>query len=528
MGIENKKYSFIATPSLHAFAQIVIGILLAKFWNVTLLNVTTLIALCVGVLSHAIGNVTWRKIISAWGCIGAMLLFTLWRMEKPAICSKTQIWKLSYDVEIVKIDRKPSRGKVYGYGTIKKVLGEQYKTLEGHRIYFYLNGYKDYIPSQILRIRSSIRILKPHLSETFFAYLVQKNIFLYAYCGEILKITKDATAIHKFFAHINDYFHRRIGVYIQKHGDHPCDGILYGLLLSEKNELSKKQKDDFHNTGTAHLLAVSGLHIGMIGFALDFLLHCLFLPKNWRRLPILGIIFFYVGAIGFPPSAVRAWLMISCHWMGNLFCRNARGTTSLLNAAIFSLIGDPMLLFDIGFQLSYGVVAMLLLLANPMRDSMLWGLKSLGFRKVLRRKNRKTKKAYMLRKGVALLAVSMAATLASTPLTFEYFNQFSLTGILLNPIVIQIALPSVVSGFLFLLIGSLSIEGWPSSALFLSARSCVAWINGILSWAETYVPWHIEFLTKPKGLGLLCFVMGLIFALWLYMLHQRVHQCKAL
>jgi competence protein ComEC len=350
--------------------------------------------------------------------------------------------------------------------------------------------------------------------------LVQKNIYLYGYRGEVLKIIKKENIFQHFFAKINQTLRDQIGYYVSEYGEQPSDGILYGILLSEKKELSKEQKQHFHNTSAAHLLAVSGLHIGMIGFAMDLLLRCLFLRKSWRRWPIIGLLLFYVGAIGFPPSAVRAWLMLSCFWCAGFCSRKASGLSSLLLAAILTLFYDPILFFDIGFQLSYGVVAMLLLLSEPLQGSILWIFRRAGlYRKVLKR-TKFNKINTLLRKAAGLLSVSMAATLASAPLTFEYFNMFSLVGIFLNPLVIQMALPVVVCGFLFLLFGVLHLKIFLGDVLFFLARKGVEWIDGLLSLTEEYIPWHVEFLTKPKGIGVIFFTFFLIIALKFYEMNK--------
>jgi ComEC/Rec2-related protein len=500
------------------FLPLATGILLAKFVN-SFAFVIALGTLCVGI---CLGYFFFRQKQLLWYCFFFCLgaIYAFWRFETTVSIDREQIWCLTYEVEIEKIDHKMERAKVYGYGKITKVYSKKYQMLEGHRIYFYLNGDKDYIPSQILKLSSGIRLLKPATSETFFSYLTQKNIYLYGYRGKVLKIVKMENVFRHFFAGISRILHDQIECYIQKYGNHPADGIFYGILLSEKKELSKKQKANFHNTSAAHLLAVSGLHIGVIGFALDLLLRCFFLKKSWRRWPIMWILLLYVGAIGFPPSAVRAWLMLVCFWSAGFCSRKSSGLSSLLLAAILTLLYDPILLFDIGFQLSYGVVAMLLLLSVPLRQMIL-----LFFSKMRRNVFPGTKwnKIGMISWKVAeLLSVSMAATLASAPLTFEYFNMFSLTGILLNPIVIQIALPVVVCGFLFLLLGILHLEWFVGDILFTFARVGVSWIDNLLSLSEQYIPWYVEFLTKPDGIGLWCFAITTVIALKIYEIHKNI------
>ncbi|MDR3317406.1 MAG: ComEC/Rec2 family competence protein [Puniceicoccales bacterium] len=511
---------------MEIFIPLVIGLLLAKFASTIPLSVV------IGINFFAIGLGfigKWKRLILYCTLVLLGDIYGLWRFESAVKEEEKPIWSLTYDVKIEKIDLKPERSKIYGYGKIEKVYNKKYKYLEGHTLYFYLNGDQEYIPSQVLKMRSGIRVLKPAASETFFAYLVQKNIYLYGYRGEVLEVVTKENIFRHFFATVSQIFHDRIEYYIQKHGNNSTDGILYGILLSEKKELSKEQKTRFHNTSAAHLLAVSGLHIGIIGFALDLLLHCFFLKKSWRRVPIISILLLYVGAIGFPPSAVRAWLMLTCFWCAGFCLRKSLGLSSLLLAAILTLIYDPILLFDIGFQMSYGVVGMLLLLSAPLREIILYFLQKVGFYPSVGPRAKSSQVNKWFWKMTELLSVSIAATLASAPLTFEYFNTFSLVGIFLNPIIIQMALPVVICGFLFLLLGILHLELFLGDLLFLLARQCASWIDRLLLFSEKYIPWHIEFLTKPNGLGIGFFIICLLVSLKFYEMHKifqwrRIHR----
>jgi predicted membrane metal-binding protein len=211
--------------------------------------------------------------------------------------------------------------------------------------------------------------------------------------------------------------------------------------------------------------------------------------------------------------------MLVCFWSAGFCLRKSSGLSSLLLAAILTLLYDPILFFDIGFQLSYGVVAMLLLLGTPFRDIILWVFRKLRRNVLPALKFRKIQRLSW--KTAEVLSISMAATLASAPLTFEYFNMFSLTGILLNPIVIQIALPAVVCGFLFLLLGILHLECFVGDLLFLLARTGVCLIDLVLSLSERYIPWHVEFLTKPNGMGLWFFVITAALALKIHETHKK-------
>jgi ComEC/Rec2-related protein len=497
-------------PLLEIFVPAVLGILWAKWLPRSSLGLLFTI-LGLSLFCSRVG--LWKRLGIYGFWLSVLGIYAFWRFESAIAMEKDYIWGLTYAVAVEKIDLKKGQGKVYGYGKILRVYDEKYRSLEGHRLYFYLNGDRPYIPSQTLKMCSAIRVLRPDASETFYSYLVQKNIHLYGYRGKVREIVKPANGPWCFFTKIHHILDKRIKSYAKKYGKHPSDGILYGILLSEKKELSREQKACFHHTSAAHLLAVSGLHIGIIGFMLDFLLRCFFLGKRWRRPPIIGILLFYVGAIGFPPSAVRAWLMLSCFWSAEFFARRPSGISSLLLAALLTIFYNPILLFDIGFQLSYGIVAMLLLLVEPLT----WGIERL-YRHGKRHRRptglgKPGRWGRILRRGIELLSLSLASTLASTPLTFEYFNMFSLVGIFLNPIVMQMALLVVVCGFLFLLLGLLPMEFLLGDGLFLCARWGVRWLDSLLTLAEKYLPWHIEFLTKPRGMGIAIFTLCLGIAL---------------
>jgi ComEC/Rec2-related protein len=501
-------------PLMEIFFPLAAGVLWAKFCPMAFLGIIFLVVLYLRIYEGR--KILGHGLLMIFGAIYAFL-----RFEGEPELKETQIWNLTYDIRLEKVDFKGERSKIYGYGRIEKVYGERYRSLEGHTLYFYLNGDRAYIPSQVVKMRSGVRVLRPDTSETFFSYLVQKNIHLYGYRGEILEVMASENIFWHFFTVVNRALRNQIGGCVGRYGSESSDGILYGILLSEKKELSKEQRAKFHNTSAAHLLAVSGLHIAMIGLTLDLLLRCFFLKKFWRRCPIMGVLLFYVGAIGFPPSAVRAWVMLSCYWSAGFFSRRASGLSSLLLAAILTLFYNPILLFDIGFQLSYGVVTLLLLLAAPLRDGILWIFRRAGFYGRERRGVELRWRDRLQWKVAELLSVSVAATLASAPLTFEYFNMFSLAGILLNPVVIQMALPVVACGFLFLLLGLMREGLWLGDVLFLWARCWATWIDGLLSLAERYMPWHVEFLTKPGGVGIIFFIICAVISLKVYEIHRN-------
>ena len=123
------------------------------------------------------------------------------------------------------------------------------------------------------------------------------------------------------------------------------------MMLGMKSELTREQEQLFLENGTMHLLAISGLHIGVIaacGHALFLLVR---FPKNWIPIPNIVLIGLFVIMTGGAPSAWRALLMIACY-----LCLSSKRQAASLNALVLSalicLIVDPLQLFLAGFQLS--------------------------------------------------------------------------------------------------------------------------------------------------------------------------------
>lgn len=139
--------------------------------------------------------------------------------------------------------------------------------------------------------------------------------------------------------------------------------FLISLLLGSKNAMSAETRNKFSDAGIAHILAVSGMHIGIISSIILMLLFPLsffgrYKIKYFIAIPIIWI---YVFLTGMAPSTIRAAVMITFYFISLIIERKHNNMAALGWAAIFILIFDPYALFDIGFQLSFVSVFFLLL-----------------------------------------------------------------------------------------------------------------------------------------------------------------------
>jgi len=216
--------------------------------------------------------------------------------------------------------------------------------------------------------------------------------------------------------------------------------IVSALTLGYRNDLEPETRNYFTSAGVMHILAVSGLHVGMILLFLNFALSSLKKIKLGKYLyPFLILvgIWGYACITGFSPSVQRASLMFTFIIIGKKLHRSLSVYNSIAASAFFLLMFHPGLLFNIGFQLSYLAVISIVFF-YPL------------FRKLLSSKNK------LLKWGEDLLCISVAAQIGTFPISIYYFHQFPTYFWISNFIVIPAAYLILGSTFLFFLFSSIS------------------------------------------------------------------------
>jgi len=206
-------------------------------------------------------------------------------------------------------------------------------------------------------------------------------------------------------------------------------GISKALILGDKSDLDQETMNAFSTTGTMHVLAVSGLHIGLI---LVLFRKIIGLFSRWiskRQGIILSILLIWVygGITGGSPAVMRAVVMFTILSGSQVFGRQHHPLNVLGISAIGLLCFDPWMLFDLGFQLSYAAMLGIFLLYRPIVE--VW----------IPTNN-------WIRKGWEGTAVGIAATVLTTPLILYHFHQFPNYFVLAN-------LGVMVFGFAVLMLG---------------------------------------------------------------------------
>ena len=144
--------------------------------------------------------------------------------------------------------------------------------------------------------------------------------------------------------------------------------VLKGMLLGLRSELSPDILDAFRNSGSIHILAVSGLHVGLIAAVCFFGFSLLRLPRKTTDLLTIAAVVLYACLVGFRPSVFRASLMAVIYLISRLIERDRDLFNLLAFAALVLLLINPAQLWDIGFQLSFAAVAAIVYLAPKWKN----------------------------------------------------------------------------------------------------------------------------------------------------------------
>lgn len=212
-------------------------------------------------------------------------------------------------------------------------------------------------------------------------------------------------------------------------------GLLSAVLLGDKTQMDEEINDLYQKNGIAHLLAVSGLHVSLIGMGLYRLLRRLGLGFGWAGVWSGGLLFLYGTMTGFGPSVFRACLMLACSFAASYLGRTYDLLSAMSLAAICLSLENPFVIFTGAFQLSFGAVFAIGWAGKELSDGL------------------ECKKEWE-----NALAVSLAIQLVTGPIVLYHFFEYPLYGIFLNFLVIPLMTYVVGAGIAGLLMGMAGIS----------------------------------------------------------------------
>ena len=276
------------------------------------------------------------------------------------------------------------------------------------------------------------------------AYYRLQNIYHQCYLGEnqwaAMPALNGGFYLQKALWQWRQYL---IAILARELGAYPNElAVASALILGDRQSLSADLKNAYADTGATHVLAVSGLHVGLISVGLALLLGLFRRKKNGTRKTMGEVLFLLLGIwffallTGASPSVMRAATMFSLITIADALDRRSSIYNTLAGSAFLLLCLQPTILWDIGFQLSYLAVLGIVYL-HPLIYKKLYIANKLG--------------DYIWN----LTAVSLAAQIATLPISLFYFHQFPIYFWLSGLLVIPLATIIMFLGVLLLLLSGI-------------------------------------------------------------------------
>lgn len=367
---------------------------------------------------------------------------------------------------ILKIDKVLKSGNYNDKYEVKVLQINDIKT-RGKAL---LNIHKDSVASilkvdEILHTKGLFKELNPPLNPHQFnykSYLSKQGIHqqLFIEKGEYKSL-----GIHNFsLTGYSAKFRDKIQVALSKYHFKTDElSVINALLLGQRQDISKGLIANYSKAGAIHILAVSGLHVGIILLILSFLFKPLERFKNGKFIKsilIILILWMFAFIAGLSASVVRAVTMFTFLAIGNTFQRKKVTEFSLITSMFFLLLVKPLFLFDVGFQLSYLAVF-----------GIVWIQPKLY--KIYTPTYKIDHKIWQL------ITVSIAAQMGVLPLSLYYFHQFPGLFMLSNLIIIP-CLSAILIGGIGIIF--MALIGVLPQFLALSYGFIISLMNGFVRW----------------------------------------------
>ncbi|MCP6680976.1 DNA internalization-related competence protein ComEC/Rec2 [Bacillus nakamurai] len=218
---------------------------------------------------------------------------------------------------------------------------------------------------------------------------------------------------------------------IRRHVPESSAGIAEALTVGERFSVEDDVLSAYQKLGIVHLMAISGMHVGLIAAGLFYVLIRMGITREKAGILLLLFLPVYTVLTGAAPSVLRASLMLGFYVAGNLFKRRIHSSAAISLSYLLLLLFNPYLLWEIGFQLSFAVSAALILSSSILQN--------------------------VREKKLAQLAMaSFVAELSSLPFLLYYFQQISLVSFPMNMIMVPFytlfVIPFSFIGFVVLLV----------------------------------------------------------------------------
>ncbi|WP_235906073.1 ComEC/Rec2 family competence protein [Patiriisocius marinistellae] len=275
-----------------------------------------------------------------------------------------------------------------------------------------------------------------------------------------------------------------------------AQAIIQALVLGQKRDINKTLYSQYAAAGAIHILAVSGLHVGIIFIILQFIFRPLLRIRHgelFRSLLIILCLWAFAFITGLSPSVCRAVTMFSCLAFAGLLNRRSATINSLALSFIILLFYNPLWVLHVGFQLSYLAVLSILLIQPKLYNYYM-------------------PRTYIKRKAWGILTVTLAAQIGILPLSIYYFHQFPGLFFITNIIVLPFLGLILGIGIFVLLLAILNILPDP---LAKSYGWIIEQMNAFIGWVAAQDSFLFRDIPFSKWNVIACyFLITALFLFW--------------
>lgn len=330
-----------------------------------------------------------------------------------------------------------------------------------------------------------------------------RKIDRHAYPYSVLAVDAPPTYV-RLLRVIDGIRARAIGATLDHGGAH--GPMLAAMLYGYRDDMDRELNAAFRRVGIGHVLAISGLHVGLVVGMLWWMLGHFSLPVRWRAMACLALALLYLGLSGGQVAAARATLMAVIHLAGVVWGRKSDMLNSLGAAAFVIVIANPTAPIDISFQLSFTAVIFIYIGVRGWQ-----GRRERHITELPHGLDKRAVFLFNLRKRVdSLVRLSIATWLGLYPIIAMAFNQVNLVGLPINVFVIPWMGVVLACGLL------LPVLGWiPGVGRLLTFPS------EVLVWTATFsdaLPLSSFPVHAPNG----WWVAGFFASIFLFMLHGMI------
>jgi len=356
--------------------------------------------------------------------------------------------------------------------------------------------------------------IKPALNPTNFdykAYLNDRYVYhqLYLESSEFMLAKTYPTTIYGIADKIRNQIHQNL-----VNSGFKADelAVVEALLLGQRQLISKELQTNYANAGAIHILAISGLHIGILLLLLQFLLNPLARFRKGKFVKLLlmvCILWSFAILSGLSASVVRAVTMFTAIVVASYFNRQTNTLQVLTVSMFFLLLCKPHFLFDVGFQLSYAAVFAIVWL-QPLWKKF-WNPKS-----------------FIPKSFWSLLTVSFSAQLGVLPLSLYYFHQFPGLFFIANLTIIPVLGMILILGILVIALTYFQVLPDFLSSIYIFI---IQQMNAFVSWIASHEQFVFDnlFVSLYQMIG--CYLVIIAFAQYFHLpkgKHLKIALCSIL